>query len=128
VHCLVLDGVYRSSAGAPLLHEARAPWLKLEALLSRIIQRIPRLLRRTGYLIEEQGMRYLAEADPDSALTPLQVASCTYRPALRATRRAKNTEPANPPQPGGRFHAAQLPRRQPSTQSITRTCMAHQRA
>ena len=27
-------------------------------------------------------MTYLAEADPDSALTPLQAASCTYRIAL----------------------------------------------
>jgi hypothetical protein len=34
------------------------------------IQRILRLKTRTGYLIEEQGMSYLAEADSDSALTP----------------------------------------------------------
>jgi hypothetical protein len=25
LHCLVLDGVYRSSAGEPVFHEARAP-------------------------------------------------------------------------------------------------------
>ena len=25
LHCLVLDGVYRSSEGAPVFHEARAP-------------------------------------------------------------------------------------------------------
>ena len=55
---------------------------ELEGLLNRIIQRIVRLLTRTGYLIEEQGMRYLAEADPDRALTPLQAAACTYRIAL----------------------------------------------
>jgi hypothetical protein len=35
-----------------------------------------------GFLIEEQGMTYLAEADTDSALTPLQTASYTYRIAL----------------------------------------------
>jgi hypothetical protein len=32
--------------------------VKLEAVLSRIIQRILKLLTRNGYLIEEQGMRY----------------------------------------------------------------------
>jgi hypothetical protein len=50
--------------------------------LSRMIQRILKLLTRTGYLIEEQGMRYLAEAESDRALTPLQAAACTYRIAL----------------------------------------------
>jgi hypothetical protein len=43
------------------------------------------LLTRQGYLIEEQGMRYLAEPDADDAdraLTALQAASCTYRIAL----------------------------------------------
>jgi hypothetical protein len=32
-----------------------------------------------GFLIEEQRLTYLAEADRDSALLPLQAASCTYR-------------------------------------------------
>ena len=41
-----------------------------------------RLLTRQDFLIEEQGRTYLAEADRDSALTPLQAASCTYRIAL----------------------------------------------
>lgn len=36
----------------------------------------------TAYLIEEQGISYLAEADLDSAFTPLQAAVCTYRIAL----------------------------------------------
>jgi hypothetical protein len=49
LHCLVLDGVYGSGAGAPAFHEARAPSVaELEALLSRIIQRIVKLLTRTG--------------------------------------------------------------------------------
>ena len=83
LHCLVLDGVYRSSAGAPLFHEARAPSVaELERLLSRIIRRIVKLLTRTGYLIEEQGMSYLTQAESDRALTPLQAAACTYRIAL----------------------------------------------
>ncbi len=60
-----------SSAGVPVFHEVRGPTAaELEALLSRIIQRILRLLTRTGYLIEEQGMTYLAEADSDSVLAP----------------------------------------------------------
>jgi hypothetical protein len=76
----VLDGVYGSSEGAPVFHEAHAPSAaELEALLSRIIQRIVKLLTRTGYLIEEQGVRYLAQAESDRALTPLQAAACTYR-------------------------------------------------
>src|SRR5262245_58335835 len=41
-------------------------------------------LTRQGYLIEEEGMRYLGEIDADRALTPL--------PATRATRRALQTE------------------------------------
>jgi len=83
LHCLVVDGVYRSSAGAPLFHEARAPSVaELETLLNRIIQRIVKLLTRTGYLIEEQGMSYLAEAESDCALTPLHAAACSYRIAL----------------------------------------------
>jgi len=49
LHWQVADGVYRSSAGAPLFHEARAPSAaELEALLNRIIQRVLKLLTRTG--------------------------------------------------------------------------------
>jgi len=39
-------------------------------------------LTRLGYLVEEEGMSYLAELDPDNPLAPLQAASCTYRIAL----------------------------------------------
>jgi len=79
----VLDGVYRNCDGVPVFHEAAAPTNEeLEALLLKIITRVMRLLTRQGYLIEEQGMTYLAEADTDRALAPLQAASCTYRIAL----------------------------------------------
>ena len=50
--------------------------------MGRIIQRIVKLLTRTGYLIEELGVSYLAEADSQCALTRLQAAACTYRIAL----------------------------------------------
>ena len=83
LHWQVADGVYRSSEGTPVFQEARAPSVaELEGLLNRVIQRILKLLTRTGYLIEEQDMTYLAEAESDRALTPLQAAACTYRIAL----------------------------------------------
>jgi hypothetical protein len=55
---------------------------ELQSLLLKIITRIMRLLTRQGFLIEEQGTTYLAEAATDGALTLLQAASCTYRIAL----------------------------------------------
>jgi hypothetical protein len=41
-----------------------------------------RFLTRKGFLIEEQGMSYLADTDPDTALGSLRAAACTYRIAL----------------------------------------------
>jgi hypothetical protein len=43
---------------------------ELQALLVKIITRIMRLLTRQGFLIEEQGMTYLAEADGIARLHP----------------------------------------------------------
>jgi hypothetical protein len=83
LHCLVFDGVYCTTDGVPVFHAVRAPTTgQLQALLSRIIKRLMRLLTRQGYLIEEQGITYLADTDPESALAPLQAAACTYRIAL----------------------------------------------
>jgi len=78
-----------------------------------------RLLTRQGTLIEEQGMTYLAEADADLALTPLQAASCTYRIALgpRAgqkvlslqtvpSRETESTQPGCANEQGFSLHAA----------------------
>ncbi len=79
----MLDGVYRISEGMPVFHPVRAPTAEqLQALLIRMIKRLMRLLTRKGYLVEEQGMTYLADHDPESALAPLQAAACTYRIAL----------------------------------------------
>ncbi|MGH8607280.1 MAG: transposase zinc-binding domain-containing protein, partial [Gammaproteobacteria bacterium] len=83
LHCLVLDGVYRASEGVPVFHPVRAPTPgELQTILTRIIKRLMRLLTRQGYLIEEQGMTYLEDTDPEAALAPLQAAACTYRIAF----------------------------------------------
>ena len=83
LHCLFLDGVYRIDGGVPVFQPVRTPTAEqLQALLTRIIKRIMKLLTRKGYVIEEQGMTYLAETDSDLALAPLQSTACTYRIAL----------------------------------------------
>jgi len=83
LQCLLLDGVYRITEGAPVFHAVRAPTAEqLRLLLIRMIKRLVRLLTRKGYLIEEQGMTYLVDHDPESALAPLQAAACTYRIAF----------------------------------------------
>ena len=41
-----------------------------------------KFLTRRGFLIEEQGMSYLADTDPDRALGSPQAAAGTYRTAL----------------------------------------------
>ena len=40
------------------------------------------MLTRLGYLVEEQGVTYMADIDADNPLASLQAASCTYRIAL----------------------------------------------
>ena len=61
LHCLVLDGVYRTQNGEPEFHGVRPPTAEqLQSLLSQIIQRIMKALTRNGALIEEEGMSYLA--------------------------------------------------------------------
>jgi hypothetical protein len=63
-----------------------------------------KFLTRKGFLIEEQGMSYLADTDPDLALGPLQAAACTYRIALgpRAGQKVLSlqTVPTAQPTPG----------------------------
>jgi hypothetical protein len=73
-------------------------------LTSRITKRLLKLLTRKGYLLEEQGMTYLADTDPDSALAPLQSAACTYRIALGPGRAALPSLP-----PRRRYLAHALP-------------------
>jgi len=83
LHCLVLDGVYRTQNGEPEFHGVRPPTAEqLQTLLGQIIQRIMRALTRHGALIEEEGMTCFADMEADTALSPLRSAACTYRIAL----------------------------------------------
>jgi hypothetical protein len=83
LHCLVLDRVVRRTEGEPDFQEARAPSrAEFEGLLNKIIARLMKMLTRLGYLVEEQGVSYMADIDPDNPLRSLQAASCTYRIAF----------------------------------------------
>ena len=63
LHCLVLDGVYRSAAeGEPEFIEAAAPTDEaLHALLHSVIARLMKMLTRRRVLVEDMGQIYLAE-------------------------------------------------------------------
>ncbi len=74
---------YKATSRVQTFHAVRASAAgQLQVLLIRIVWRIMRLLTRNGYLVEEQGMTYLGDTDPEAALAPLQAAACTYRIAL----------------------------------------------
>jgi hypothetical protein len=79
----MLDGVYRLTGGTTIFQAAPVPTSEqLQALLTRIITRLLKVLTRKGVLIEEHKSRYLAGPDHDPALAPLHSAACTYRIAL----------------------------------------------
>ncbi len=85
LHCLFLDGVYATTGEVPVFHPMHAPTAEqLQTLLNKIIKRIMRLLTRTGHLVEEQEMIFMAEnpVDTDTAMAPLHSAACTYRIAF----------------------------------------------
>ena len=83
LHCLVLDGVYRRTEGAPVFQQARAPSRdELAGLLDKMIVRLMKMLTRQGYLVQEQGMTFIADMDTDNPLASLQAAACSYRIAL----------------------------------------------
>ena len=81
--------MYRRTEGEPDFHEARGPSRdELAGLLDKIIARLMKLLTRLGYLIEEQGMTYIADMDADHPLASLQAASWPCR-----LRRASDPAP-----------------------------------
>ena len=55
-----------------------------------------KMLTRLGYLVEEQGVTYMADIDADNPLASLQAASCTYRIALgpRAGQKVLSLRPS----------------------------------
>jgi Putative transposase len=77
LHCLVLDGVYRTNAkGEPEFVETPPPSEEqVWEVLQSIIKRVMKQLVRRGILVEDQGETYLANAEDDSdearALRPL---------------------------------------------------------
>ena len=57
LHCIFLDGVYRITDAGPVFQPVRAPTTEqLHPLLNQIIKRTMKLLKRLGYLIEEEGL------------------------------------------------------------------------
>ncbi|MCI0348151.1 MAG: hypothetical protein L0Z53_01890 [Acidobacteriales bacterium] len=66
-----------------------------------------RLLTRQGYVIEEQGMTYLGDTDPEAALAPLQQA--LHLPhSVRPAGGSEGADLTNAPQPSSTAHAATL--------------------
>jgi len=55
---------------------------ELQGLIEKIIVRLVKALTQLGYLVQEEGMSYLSELDPDNPLKPLQAASFAYPIAL----------------------------------------------
>jgi hypothetical protein len=107
LHCLVLDGVYRTNAkGEPEFIEIPAPSDKdVWEVLQRIIQRVMKQLVRGGILVEDQGETYLADdSDEARALRPLHRGSCVYRIAFgpRAGQKVLTLQGALPREASGK--------------------------
>jgi hypothetical protein len=86
-----------------------------------------RLLTRQGYLIEEQGMTYLADPDPESALAPLQAAACTYRIAFGPRAGQKVLTLQTVPNPGAPSTQQRCVDEQGFSLHAEVCCAAHQR-
>jgi hypothetical protein len=100
LHCLVLDGVSRNTEGEPVFQEARAPTHdELAVLLDIIVARLLKRLTRQGYLVEEQGMTYIADMDTDNPLASLGgLVHSSHRAG--AARWTEGAEPAHGGRPG----------------------------
>ena len=75
-----------------------------------------KFLTRKGFLIEEQGMTYLADTDLDLTFGPLRAAACTYRIALGP----RADPPPNSPLPSGSAPEPTLPVGRPSPETPKR--------
>jgi hypothetical protein len=94
LHCLMLDGVYRSTGDEAVFQKARAPIrAELEGLLEKIIARLMKMLTRQGYLVEEEGVSCRADIDADNPLRSLQAASgrCGVRIIIERAKFLPNT-------------------------------------
>ena len=95
LHCIFLDGVYRTTDEGAVFQPVRAPTTEqlLQTLLNQIIKRTMKLLTRLGYLIEEEGLtrrnRYGFGHDA-AAIGGLHLPHCTRTP-----RGSKGVELAN---------------------------------
>jgi hypothetical protein len=80
--------------GEPVFQEARAPTtVELQGLLAKIITRLMKMLTRHGYLVEEQGMTYMADIDLDNPLKPSRLLHVSNR--RWAARRTQGAELVN---------------------------------
>ena len=110
LHCLVLDGVYRTNAnGEPEFIDIPAPSDEdIWEVLQRIIRGVMKQLVRRGILVEDQGEMYLADDEEDSeqarVLRPLQRGSCVYRIAFgpRAGQKVLTLQGALPREASGK--------------------------
>jgi hypothetical protein len=104
LHCLVLDGVYRTRPNGELVFiQAPAPTEQaLQLLLRAIIASVMKRLVRQGVLVQEQDQWYASDTVADdtetSALRPLQQGSIVYRIAFgpRAGRKVLTLREAIP--------------------------------
>ncbi len=104
LHCLVLDGVYRTKPNGELIFiQVPAPTEQaLQLLLRAIITSIMKRLVRQGVLVQEQDDWYVADGIAEdteaSALRPLQQGSIVYRIAFgpRAGRKVLTLREALP--------------------------------
>jgi len=100
----------------------------MQSLLEKIIARLMKMLIRSGYLVEEQGVSYLVDFDSDNPLRSLQAASVHLSHRAGSARWTEGAEFANGTQPGRENHTGAVRRSarlQPACRSALRGASAH---